>query len=47
MKGAYLECALSDCLLDLYDVWINDDTSSQFALVPHDIRIYTKIVPLF
>jgi hypothetical protein len=43
MKGAYLERALSDCLLDLYDVWMNNDTSSQFALGPHD----TKILQLF
>jgi hypothetical protein len=47
MKGAYLERALLDCLLDLYDVWMNNDTSSQFALGPHDIRIYTKILQLF
>jgi hypothetical protein len=47
MKGAYLECALLDCFLALYDVWMNNDTSSQFALGPHDIGIYTKIIHLF
>jgi hypothetical protein len=43
MKDAYLECALSECLLDLYDVWMNNDTSSQFSLGPHD----TNILQLF
>jgi hypothetical protein len=43
MKGAYLESAFSDCLLDLYDVWMNNDTSSQFSLGPHA----TKNIHLF
>jgi len=45
MKGAYLEHALLDWFLDMYDVCVNNDTSSQFSLSPHDIRIYKKNYP--
>ena len=47
MKGVYLERTLSDYLLDMNDVWMNNDTSSQFALGPRDIKIYTENLQLF